>query len=415
MISKLTPFIACLLLLNILQAQTPGMGVPSQGAFSQLNIPQLYDEKLTGEMNTTNVEFLAYPYQSSKIDLRDIKKRYPQLVIDDYIQVIPPVMDGFNDATIVMGVIDKHLGSEAGLVIWLAGNYESNKVTFFIDENGDRNFLNDKKPMVVKGGRNPKSVEVYPYGKNNASRQLFVAVPRKAVTKKKRIKRLEKSKAKMYKNFSVGLIVQLGTAKLHHDYIKDKDDFLAWYDVNISEKQIGLSANYNFRNFRLGGIGTYQNIFQYTSYFKDRFAEPEVINQGGSRIFRENVAENPNRDIHSQHRFRMGLNAAYRFHLGRFSEFQPTIEAGTIYHGNGKYIANKHVKPQLTYDQVFSSFLSYGGRFEFATGRYRSLALGVMFGKVIWEPEGYYESFEGTELQKSYNNWSIDIGYHYGF
>lgn len=412
---KIYPLLCFLFLVNLVHAQEPGFGAATQGAFSQLNIPQLYDEKMNGEMNTTNVEFLAYPYQSSKIDLRDIKKRYPQLVIEDFIQIVPPILNGFNDETIVMGIIDKHLGSEAGLIIWIAGNYESNKVTFFIDENGDRNFLNDKKPMVVKGGRSPKSVEVFPYGKNNASRQLFVAVPKKAVTKKKRIKRLEKSKAKMLNNFSIGLLTQLGTAKLHHEYIKTKDNFPAWYDVNISEKQIGLTANYSLQSFRFGAIGTYQNIFQYTSYFKDRFAEPEIINQGGSRIFRENIAEDPNRDIHSQHRFRLGLNAAYRLHLSRYSEFQPTIEAGAIYHGNGKYIANKHVEPQLAYDQVFSPFISYGGRFEFATGHHRTLAIGVMFGKVIWEPDGYFESFEGTEIQKSYNNWSIDIGYHFGF
>lgn len=404
---------------NLIAQQNMGIGSATQGANSQFSIPQLYDDKLSGEKTSENVEFFAYPYVSNKIDLRDIKSRFPQLVIDNTLEIIPPDLRIFNDVAVIMAVIDQHLGSEASLIVWIAGNFESNKVTFFIDQTSDRNFLNDLAPEIIKGGYAPKKIEIYPYGKNGTSREFWLSVPKKKQRKivSPKTKRIKKERAKMRNTLSVGVHTAVGSAKVYNEYNNFDLGFPAWYNVNLSEKQIGLSANYSFPKFRLGLTGSYQNISQYTSYFYERYAEPENYTDPntGRRIKRENVAADPNRDIHTRHRYQLGALAAYRISLGRYVEVQPTVTAGYNYFSNGKYISNKHLEPQISFAQKSEPFAEGGLRFEFATGLYRSLFLGGTYGKMWWKPEGYFESFNGDNIQHNYTYWNFIIGYHYGF
>ena len=383
------------------------------GQERQIVIPQQIEESIRGKKRVEDVSFYIYPHISNHIDVKHIKNIYPKLVIDDYVDIITPDLSRYGTTNLLMAVIQTSR-DELKLVIWIVANYNTNYITFFIDETLDRSYVNDPAPVLILAGAEPHPISIYPYGKEDVVQSLNLAIPeRKYSRKAKKITSL-KPKVKLRNKFAIGVNASVGIAALKYTYDNNVTGFPAWYDVNLMEKQIGLNATYYHPSFKVGLLALYQNVFQYTSTFNVRIDNPEIIRVGNQRITRTNVDVATNRDQHSKNRLQLGLQLAYRMHIGPSIEIQPLVGYGITNFLSNEYVVNKFDDDLLPFNHSNDKYWETGIQFEFATGVYKAMSLGFVYRSLDWSPDGYYESFDGTNLNKSYNSWNMTIGYTIG-
>lgn len=375
--------------------------------------PHQYEDALRGEQEMEDLVFYTYPYLSSSVDVRDIKSKYPQLKIEDYINIVPPNFTNVNTINVLMGVLSPE--REPLLLIWLVGDYGRQTVTFFIDETLDRNFTNDRLPVRLLAGSDPVPMNIYPNGKDALPVKIKMAVPTLKLSRGDKQILFRGRRAKMNHNFAVGFHAGVGAGKLEYRFNNFETRFPAWYDVSILEKQLGINIAYYLPKFKINVFTQYQNVNQYTSAYNVRTDEPMVIIENGVRIKRENVTTINNRDIHSKHRYKVGADLAYRIHAGRFMDIQPTIEAGLMLYGNKEYIADKFQEPDRVFGHASDQFIGASINFEFATGMQKSFNLDINFTKIMWDPDNFFSTFNGDQLEKSYNIWGAHLGYNMKF
>jgi len=383
---------------------------------SSILIPQTHEDLLKGDKITKNVQFFEYEFRSTKIDVRDMKKKYPDLVVEDFVEIIPPDLYAFGQVSILMAVVNEHKGEKAKLLIWFAGNYRTNNATFFIDDDFDRNYLNDSAPIHVSAGAKPTGIKVYPDGENSRPVELSIKIPKK---KRKELSRytepIQKIKSKNSNNIVVGVYAGFGSGDVHHDYISTVTNFPGWYDGTLSEKHLGISIDKYFQKFKFGVNASYQNIFQYASHFKLRTGEREVIiSPSGIRTVKENLITNTNIDEHASSRFELGLSTGFRIHLGPLMELQPTVNAGYLFYSGGQYLANRFENSYLRYDQKSDKFIEIGLEFDMVVGYQRSISVGFFYNNVDWNPEGFFDTIEGEDLNRHYRSFSFLLGYRFG-
>lgn len=380
-----------------------------------LIIPQNFDNALN-QKKQVEVNLVVYPYVGSNIDVRDMKMKYPLLKVDDFVTIIPPDLSAYNTVSTLMTVVQDPESDKLALVIWLAGDYDTNDVTFLIDRNSSRSFI-DAQKIKLKGGGKAKEVNLFPFGRTGRSAiKMFIKVPKKSEDELAgMIKTRKKSKQRIYNSFAIGATVGFGSGNVHHDYISTTTNFPGWYDVVLSEKLLGLTATKYFKSFKIEARGTYQNIFQYTSYFKLRYGEPEItFTDSGVRVVKENLRVDTNQDRHTRHRLKLGMLAAPRIKVGKLMEFQPSIGGGYIFFLNDPYLANKFEGNIKSFEQEKTPYLELGLNVEMTVGNKRSFSLGFFYNAIDWKPIGYFESIEGTSFTNTYRGYNLTLGYTYG-
>lgn len=379
-----------------------------------LIIPQNYEDALKRDKQE-GVELFVFPYENVNIDVRDMKKRYPELNSEDFVRILPPNLSFYDDVSVLMAVVSDSRSDSTALIIWLAGNYQSNEVTFFIDKFSSRSFKNAQK-IKLQGGGKAKKVHVYPFGKLGRSPvEMLVSVPKNRDDDLEKLINSRKYKNLMQNRFAIGGFLGFGSGSIHHDYISTETNFPGWYDVVLSEKLVGLSVSKYFKSFKLELRGTYQNIFQYTSYYKLRYDEPEVIfTANGGRYVNENLRVETNQDQHSKHRLKLGLLAAPRIKISKQMEIQPSIGGGYIFFLNEPYLANKFEGFIDAYEQPATQFLELGLNMEMSVGKQKSLTIGFFYNMIDWKPTGFYEAIEGTDINRHYRGYNMSVGYIMG-
>lgn len=355
--------------------------------------------------DSTDIQFYFYRYESEIVDLTDFKKKYPLWEGPDSIKIVPPKKMGFRDTVLMMGLLRPDAVSEDELILWITGNYNSNKVTFFIDRTLDRNFRNDGSPIVIEGGKQ-RSIEITPQGNRNKIRDILLDVQFKEQFVIRRFKR------KVNNALSVGVFFGMSVGGLHYQYDDTNIGYPTWYDVHITGRNFGINLSYEFNRFRIGAQFVYQNFFYWTSSLNIRRGEPYsvFVPTTGEHIDFENVLNITNRDIHSKHRFEWGLNLAMRLYASRWLEIQPTLTAGIITYGSEKYIANRFNEAEV-YQHDPDPFVEGGALVEATVGNRKAIFAGVTFNKSWWNPEPFFESLDQENLEIRYNTWRVIIGY----
>jgi hypothetical protein len=322
-------------------------------------------------------------------------------------------MTQFKSKTILLGLLDNENGRVNDIVIWLVGNYETNEVTFFLDENMDRDYTNDGLPIVLKGGKSGyKAVMIPPDGRR--ARELWVSVPEKPEIEDFQGAHAKGLKAKIRRQFSAGLHVRLGSGDLSYRFLNTEYGFPTWYNVKSSEKSIGASFSFHTRHLRFGLNATYQNQFFYTSTQRIQTDVPKerILSDGTVQII-ESVITNRNRDLNPTSRFQFGSEIGYRIHLNPFMELQPVGGAGIITYQPGYYIPDQRFEGDR-YSLTTSPYLEGGIRAEFVTGYFKALVVGFHIQKLWWQPDGYFETFPHENLEVKYVSWRIHFGYRMG-
>lgn len=378
-------------------------------------IPQQYEDKLTSEKDGLRMDFFAYPYDSDLIDLRDLRRRFPGSELPSNIQIKAPDINVYQDVTVLMTVLPKEGKRKELLIIWLVGNYRSNKAYFMIDTNLDGDFRNDGKPMVVRGGQKSNRIELKPKNKDGEIEELLIEMPRHPDFVKQKIKQLKGVKAKMGHKIVVGFHAGFGVGNMKYDYDNLTTGFPTWYSVNMSEKNIGLSTGYTHPYFRVDVDVSYQNVYYYTSYLNIQRDEPELrLNPNTGRyITVQNVDTRRNLDTHDRHRFQLGLTGAARIQLGTYSELQPYVSLGRMFFSSGEYKLRESAMTSV-YSHKPAAYTELGMRFEFTVGIYRSFFIETGWGNLNWRPENFFESVPHENLNVKYGTWKMTLGYRIG-
>lgn len=384
------------------------------GQEQQIMIPQIYEEALK-KTTQRDMSFRVYPYVGAEIDVREMKELHPDLKIEDFVSIVPPHLDQFEEVSTLMTVVEDTHSDDLQLIIWLAGDYNTNHVTFYIDTYSSRNFKNAEK-LNILGGKKPKKVNLYPFGKEGrTATEMFIRVPKTHGNELDKLVKTRKYKNRIYNKFAIGGFAGFGSGNVHHNYISTETNYPGWYDVVLSEKLLGMTASKYFGRFKIELKGTYQNIFQYTSYFKLRYAPPETtFTSNGVRVLKQNLRVETNQDRHSRHRLKLGLNVAPRIKLSNLMEIQPSVGYGYIFFLNEPYLANKHEGHIRSFDQEKTPFYEFGLNAEMTVGNNRALSIGFFYNIIDWQPVGYFESIEGVSLTRYYNGYNLSVGYTFG-
>ncbi len=319
--------------------------------------PILSDQfRLTLNHEDAGIEFYQQNYEDSVIDVRRIKA-YKKLNIPDFIEIIPPDLTAFDHVSVLVGVTP---GLNSSVVVWLAGNYNYEDVTFFLDYDQDRNFINDEKPLKARAGARPKNITITQEGRE---RLLAVSVPKIKVDKTDRNRTVIENKV------AVGFFMGVGSGNTKYSYSGVSST------VDLTEKNVGVDISYTTARAIFGISGTYQNHFYYTSYLY-------VVNDLGRR------AEHINRDLHPKNRFQWAVYGGPKISLGKYTHLMPMARFGVASFIDRDYIVNIPGTESQAYPMGTNTFFELGVRTEFTVGYGNAMFVEIMRNSQNWNPEG---------------------------
>jgi hypothetical protein len=322
-------------------------------------LPEEFRANLT-ETSQDNIEFFHLKYRTSTLDLRVLKK-YTKYDVPESIVLTPPDLTRYDHTMVLIGIYGDP--NDPKIVIWLAGNYNYNDITFFIDYDQDRNFTNDEGPLKIRRGAEPVEILLTPEGEQQ---RLSLAIPKVKVVAKK-------DKERIQNRIVAGFQAGAGSGDLTYSYTSSGSS--NEYYVNISEKSFGASVSYYGKRFIAGINGSFQNHYHYASY----------------NLIDGLQTTNTNQDLHAPNKIQISLYGAYRLKLTEFVEIQPVFKYGIAQYLNPEYKKFKHTDE--AYALGSSQFYEVGMRLEFTAGKKNVFFLEFANNRQKWEPDG----LPGTE------------------
>ena len=117
-------------------------------------VPDQFRVNLEAKEIQKTMKFYQVNYRTSTVDLREIKKLVDE-DIPDSVVIVPPNLKYFDHVVVLVGFVE---GDASSMVIWLAGNYNYRNITFFVDQEQDRDFTNDVDPIRMKAGDSQRGI-----------------------------------------------------------------------------------------------------------------------------------------------------------------------------------------------------------------------------------------------------------------
>ena len=373
----------------------------------QIITPQQIEAGVNKKNITSKELFYSYPFTGEVIDLAGIQQKNASIDLPKSIRITLPDLSGIRDTTLLIGVLKSNQEVVNHLVILIAGDYETNEVTFFVDTNLDNNYNNDGSPLVLQGGTRPTLIELYPANRKVLSFSL--GVPRRLDPIAQKVKELKvhnkKIKTKINNRIAIGLSTGAGIGKLNYNYDNASLGYPTWYNVRFSEKAIKAMLSYDLPKFRIGIDATFINHFYYTSYLNVRFSEPKGVKTG--------VLTERNIDQHALNRLQVGLTAAYKISLSRFSDVQPMISYGKNFYLSDAYYSDNRPGKEKIYALSPNTYLEYGAQMEFTIGYQKAFIFNFVINQLLWEPDGFLAELDTQKLSINHDSWKIMIGYRF--
>jgi len=347
-------------------------------------LPEQFRANLS-QTNQENVEFFHVKYKTTTLDLRAINT-YTKYNVPESVVVTPPDLSAYDHTTALIGLYGDP--EDPNMIIWLAGNYNYNDVTLFIDYDQDRDFTNDKKSQQIRRGNSPVEINLMP---EEGDQTFWVGLPKVTVIVKKSKERIERSLAV---TFQAGV----GNGDLKYSYRSSSSNDLDGYYVNVSEKSLGTALSYYMKNFIVGTSLSFQNHNHYASYHIENGIPTTAVNQ----------------DFHGPNKLHLGLFGLYRFRVAEFVELQPLFKYGITQYLNPEYKPFK--KRDEAYPLGASQFFEIGMRFEFTAGKKNVFFLEYTKNTQDWEPRGLpgseEDSFESrVKMSKFSVGFSVPLNF----
>lgn len=375
-----------------------------------LILPQEVGNKRSQEFSISNVSFYEYPYISDAVDIRDVKRKYPNLNAPDTIHIRTNFISSQYDLTLLIGLENKENLTESDLIIWLASDYHTNEVLFFLNKNQNRDFDTNPDFLSLTSSDDVYTVILNRNTPGSNEMRLRLIVPK---TKNKPRKSTKRITNRILNSLAIGLHFGIGTGGLSYKYDNLDIGFPTWYDINFTEKGMGLELSYNLPIFRFAVLANYNNSFSYTSYLNVRYDEPElfVSQLTGRTMIMENVDIQQNRDLHTNHKLDYAAVIGLRWHL-KSLEIQPFVSLGQTLYLPGEYAGNRHSDQR--YNLPSSLFYEAGMRLEFAVASHRSIYFDFSIHRGNWRPDGFFETIPFDNLVIDHGYFKFKAGYRLG-
>ncbi len=368
---------------------------------SQIPImPEQFRVNLGAKDIHRDMSFYQLQYRTSTVDLRKLKPMVKQ-EIPDSVVIVPPDLSSFDHVVVLVGLV----GNDASnMVLWLAGNYNYRNITFFLDYDQDRNFVNDEGPVRIKAGADPVEVML---AQNNQNRKLLLTVPEVEV------RRIEKYKVRIANRFAVGLSMGVGTGDINYQYDDLVIGYPTSYFVKITEKNLTATLSYDTRLFNVGVSASFQNHYYFTTHLDVVKGEPfyrRLIDF--IWLYDDNTDHHVNLDEHSNNRVQLGVFGSLKLKISRAIDIHTTFRTGLTSYFNPTYNRFVHQEDQI-YPLRTSPFYEVGVRVEFTTGIERAVFVEFARNEQKWEPEGFladtpHENFESSSVMAKLN-----VGYRF--
>lgn len=295
------------------------------------------------------------------------------------------------------------------VIIWLAGNYQTNRFTLFIDQDQDRDFTNDRSPIRIRRGGAPIQIHL---STHDGDQYLDLTPPPRL--------RENRPLRDISDGFSLSFSAGIGVGDISYTYQDLTYNQPSQYGVKLVEKGIKATAAYEWAGIQLGGSLAVQNHFFYTSTLEIKKGDPIRLevpdpNFPGRTTFItiENIEKLNNKDIHSPNRWQASLYGAYSFKLGSTFALQPMFTAGMVSHFDPQYTRLMDEAGE-TYDLKPYSFYELGLRLEFTVGVRKSIFLEFVRATENWQPENFLAPVPHDDLEADFTLWRFNLGYRFG-
>ncbi len=384
------------------------------------------------DSNENEVIFYFYQYESETLNMEQFRVLNPQSKNNLSAKVTiqePIIFNKFKNLVYAVAFLKECINCDSGkTVIILIGDYLSPKPIYFIDSNMDGNYENDGVPFTFANNEKSKKIKLedkkgnqYAFWMNNPESQTDV--PRRdllnnASTQEKELeekvvvrKNFKEKTLEGYKPFHIGLDLIIGSGELKYNYIKISDNFPTNYRVTFNSKGVSMNIGYTFKGFQLSAVGSYENIYYWTSYKEIQYDTPRRVD-GILLPFRTLMI---NTDEHPRSRLSYGLSLGYNIKIGNTIKVLPFYNYSAFtYPNNNYYVPSKSYdrNPSFLENRYWQSFgLVVNARVNNSSTFYvKSQYLLPKFN-----PKSYFESVELKDLEIKYNQLNFGIGYQYHF
>ncbi|MDW3195748.1 MAG: hypothetical protein R8G66_25460 [Cytophagales bacterium] len=351
------------------------------------------------------ISWYELDYRYPTIDLRGLHELTSHHLPDSVI-IVPPELNQYSKMTILVGVTGDQ--NRPTLIIWLAANYHTNRIILYTDQNQDRNFINDRKPLKIRRGGELVKIRIT----TSNGDLLLDLMPPQRVNETYQLRPI-------YDGLSLSFTAGIGVGNLDYRFIDLTYDQPTTYAVRFVEKGIKAGLTYQWRQFQLGGSVALQNHFFYTSTLDIKKGEPIRLevpdpNLPGRTTFItvENVEKLTNKDVHSKNRLQTTLFASYAFQFGNNFSLQPVVGVGLISYLDPTYTRLSNEENE-TYDLNPYWFYEFGARTEFTVGLQKAVYLEFLYAVENWMPNNFISTVSHENLEVNLTVWRFNLGYRF--
>ncbi|MEP5611988.1 MAG: hypothetical protein ABJP45_07045 [Cyclobacteriaceae bacterium] len=364
-------------------------------------VPVINDEfrtNLEEAQRQEKIDFFELPYRTTTVDLRGLVD-LTDYKIDESVVITPPEnLRDFNDVVVLVGLFGEV--ETPTMIVMLAGNYDSRRVTFFTDQNQDRDFTNDAVPSRVIKGTDSSNIILYTEA---GEQNLTLSLPEATLKKETKLK------TRIEEGFSIALTGGVGSGNIRYSYDDLTIGFPTNYKVRVTEKMFRAALAYDVKRFQFGVSTSFQNFFFYTSKLSVKKGERErITTPNGNVVVIENVDEHINEDRHGPNKLQFAIFTAYKFYVGKIADIQPIVAFGLTSYLNPEY--THRVNQNEVYALGASPFYEVGIRSEFAIGIERSFFIEVVRNSTVWEPENFLPDVERENFDSGILVTKINFG-----
>ncbi len=359
-----------------------------------------------GQQTIESVQFYELPYRTNTIDLRGIQP-LTDYIIPQSIVITPPNLSSFEEVTVLIGLTGEELENPI-VILWLAGDYKKRRITFFIDRDQDRDFTNDRGPIRLVAGDEPRLITMEI---NGSEESLWITPPEPQISREK------KPKERIGSGFNLAFAAGIGTGEMEYSYDDLTIGYPSWYSVPITEKAISATATYTFKRFNFGVNIALQNHFYYTSQLNIKRGEPErriIFDQFGRSTAAtfDNIEIRQNYDKHSPNRVQYSAMLMYSIPIGKTFSLQPMARFGMTSYLNAEYNASINDDGEV-YPLKSTTFYELGIRGEFAVGLQKAVFIELARNSHEWEPEGFLNGTDHENYTSSFVVGKYMVGYRF--
>lgn len=418
--------------LLLLVAITCGIFSQKTQAQQRHHLDRIYQQgyPMDNEYSSQNVVFYFYEYESEDLDLRHFRLSNPmlRLILPKKVKVKLPPMKWAKDTTYAVGYVSNGEAKDGSLVLMIIADADSRLPTFYIDQNLDRDFSDEKPIVFPNGNKKYRQVAIkdkfdkakkYDFLLLNPLYQENIRVESHEVPEKEdkeitmvidELPKDDKNKFNMRtfneNSFYINLNGFIGTGKLKYEYEKPINYYpYVEYELSYIPKGFALEFGYVYKNLQLNFIGTYENLFYYTSTLDTSF-QHFIDNKGDLQTPKKTWT---NIDLLSKNKFSYGLDLGYNLNLGEKFALTPFVQYTRYNFEENQY--NADIRRQ---NKVFSLQERYaiggGITMKMMLSSRSILTYRILYQDINFQPENYLPE-ESDNFQLEFEQVLIGIGY----